>query len=269
MLTWPNIDPVAMQIGPLAIHWYGLMYIAGFGCVWYLVRRQLQESGWWETRISEDQFEGLFTWLILGVVLGGRLAYVLFYNPAYYWQHPLEVMFIWQGGMSFHGGLLGPVIAGWWFCRRHNLPFMALADRFFIVAPIGLAFGRLGNFINGELWGRVTDVPWGMVFPAAGSEPRHPSQLYELGLEGIALFLLLWLTRRYRWPTGARLGLFLVGYAVARIFCEQFRQPDAQLGFLFAGVTMGMLLSSVMLLAGMLLLWYVFTRAGRQEARHG
>jgi len=260
MLTWPGFDPVAVRIGPLAIHWYGLMYVLGFSIVWLLVRRQLRESGDWGGRISEEHYEGLFTWLILGVVLGGRLAYVLFYNLSYYAHHPLEILFVWQGGMSFHGGLLGPILAGWWYCRRHGLPFLDLADRFFVVAPIGLALGRLGNFINGELWGRVTDVPWGMVFPAAGPEPRHPSQLYELGLEGIALFVLMWSTRRCDWPPGARIGLFLVGYALARIFCEQFRQPDPQLGFLFAGVTMGMLLSAVMLLAGALLLWHVFRR---------
>jgi len=160
--------------------------------------------------------------------------------------------------MSFHGGMLGPVVAGWWYCRKHGLPFLLLADRIFTVAPLGLALGRLGNFINGELWGRVTDVPWGMVFPHAGPEPRHPSQLYELGLEGLALFALLWGTRRFDWPQGTRVALFLVGYAVARIFCEQFRQPDVQLGFLFGPVTMGMLLSSLMLLAGGIWLLLLF-----------
>ncbi|HXH72074.1 MAG TPA: prolipoprotein diacylglyceryl transferase [Mariprofundaceae bacterium] len=250
MLHWPEIDPVAIHLGPLAIHWYGLMYVAGFAATWYLVRKQLRENGLWETRVSPQAYEGLFTWLILGVVLGGRIAYILFYNPDYYLEHPLEVFYVWQGGMSFHGGLVGPILAGWWYCRKHGLPFLELADRFFVVAPIGLAFGRLGNFINGELWGRVTDVPWGMVFPQAGPEPRHPSQLYELGLEGIALFCLLWFTRRLPWPAGSRVALFLTGYAVARIFCENFRQPDKQLGFLFDHVTMGMLLSSAMLAAG-------------------
>jgi phosphatidylglycerol:prolipoprotein diacylglycerol transferase len=160
--------------------------------------------------------------------------------------------------MSFHGGLVGPLVAGWWYCKRHKLPFLFLADRLFTVAPIGLALGRLGNFINGELWGRVTDVPWGMVFPGAGPLPRHPSQLYELALEGIALFLILWFTRNKDWPDGMRVAVFLVGYAVARIFCENFRQPDPQLGFLFGPITMGMLLSGIMLVVG--LIWMVVLR---------
>jgi phosphatidylglycerol:prolipoprotein diacylglycerol transferase len=262
MLHWPNIDPVAIHLGPLAIHWYGLMYVAGFLLIYHLAKRQMVERGEWGVRIDPEHFEGLFTWLILGVVLGGRLAYVLFYNFSYYFHHPIEVLYVWQGGMSFHGGMLGPIVAGWFYCRKHKLPFLMLADRIFTVAPLGLALGRMGNFINGELWGRVTDVPWGMVFPQAGPEPRHPSQLYELSLEGIALFCLLWFTRKKDWPEGARVALFLAGYAVARIFCEQFRQPDAQLGFLFGPVTMGMLLSSLMLIAG--LIWLVLLFRGRK-----
>lgn len=246
----PQIDPVALQLGPVAIHWYGLMYVFGFSTVWYLVRLQLKEAGLWQTKVSPEAYEGLFTALILGVILGGRIWYVLFYNLPYYLAHPIEVLYVWNGGMSFHGGLVGPMLAGWWYCRKHHLPFMQLADRFFIVAPIGLAFGRMGNFINGELWGRITDVPWAMVFPTAGPDPRHPSQLYELSLEGVILFLLLWFTRRIHWPAGMRVALFLSGYAIARIICENFRQPDAQLGFLFGPVTMGMLQSAVMLGAG-------------------
>ncbi len=260
MLHWPQIDPVAVHLGPLAIHWYGLMYVLGFLAIYQLAKRQMVERGEWKTQVAPELFEGLFSWLILGVVIGGRLAYVIFYNGAYYLEHPLEVLYVWQGGMSFHGGMLGPVIAGWWYCRRHKLPFLLLADRIFTVAPLGLALGRLGNFINGELWGRVTDVPWGMVFPHAGPEPRHPSQLYELTLEGLVLFALLWLTRKRDWPDGTRVALFLCGYALARIFCEQFRQPDVQLGFLFASVTMGMLLSFFMLLAGSIWLVLLFTR---------
>jgi len=260
VLHWPQIDPVALQLGPLAIHWYGLMYVFGFLTIYQLAKRQMLARGEWGTTVQPELFEGLFSWLILGVVLGGRLAYVVFYNGAYYLEHPIEVLYIWQGGMSFHGGMLGPIVAGWWYCKRYKLPFLLLADRIFTVAPLGLAFGRLGNFINGELWGRVTDVPWGMVFPYAGDLPRHPSQLYELGLEGIALFVLLWSTRRFDWPPGARVGLFLVGYALARIFCEQFRQPDVQLGFLFAQVTMGMLLSSLMLVCGAVWLLLLFRR---------
>jgi phosphatidylglycerol:prolipoprotein diacylglycerol transferase len=252
----PHIDPVALQLGPLAIHWYGLMYVFGFSAVWLLVRKQLRECGAWEVSVKPEAYEGLFTALILGVVLGGRLAYVLFYNFSYYMGHPIEIFYIWQGGMSFHGGLVGPIVAGWWYCRKHAMPFMLLMDKFFVVAPIGLAFGRMGNFINGELWGRVvtnpSEVPWAMIFPGAGPNPRHPSQLYELTLEGIVLFLLLWFTRKLDWPLGMRVAVFLTGYALARIFCENYRQPDVQLGFLYGDwLTMGMVLSSAMLLAGL------------------
>ena len=267
-MTAPHIDPVALQLGPLAIHWYGLMYVGGFLAAWHLVRLQLRQAGMWETTVSPAAYEGLFTALILGVVIGGRVGYILFYNLLFYLAHPVAMLYVWQGGMSFHGGLIGSVVAGVWYCRRHGLPALALADRIFVVAPIGLALGRIGNFINGELWGRVSDVPWAMVFPAAGAEPRHPSQLYEMMLEGWLLFALLWLTRRFAWPDGSRVALFLVGYALARIFCEQFRQPDAQLGFLFGPVTMGMLLSSVMLLVGAAWLWRLFgSPAGGGEER--
>ncbi|MDX8409172.1 MAG: prolipoprotein diacylglyceryl transferase [Mariprofundales bacterium] len=256
----PQIDPVLLQLGPLAIHWYGLMYVGGFLAVWYLVRLQLRQAGMWGSVVSSEAYEGLFTILILGVVIGGRMGYILFYNLPHYAAHPIEALYVWQGGMSFHGGLIGPIVAGWWYCRRHGLPMLELADRIFVVAPIGLALGRIGNFINGELWGRVTDVPWALIFPTAGALPRHPSQLYEMALEGWLLFALLWLTRNRSWPAGARVALFLLGYAVARIFCEQFRQPDVQLGFLFGSVTMGMLLSSVMLLVGIAWLWRLFRR---------
>jgi len=262
----PQIDPVALQLGPVAIHWYGLMYVAGFFATWYLVRMQLRDAGLWQTRVSPEAYEGLFTALILGVVLGGRLGYILFYNFGYYLDHPIEMLYVWQGGMSFHGGLIGPIVAGWWYCRKYELPFLELADRFFTVAPLGLAFGRMGNFINGELWGRIADpasVPWAMVFPNAGPEARHPSQLYELTLEGIVLFAVLWVLRHRDWPAGARVAIFLAGYAVARIICENFRQPDAQLGFLFGPVTMGMLLSSVMLASGLVWLFLLFRKKSR------
>ena len=255
MLTHPGFDPVAIQLGPVAIHWYGLMYVIGFFLVYWLGKRQLIERGEWGTRIPAENYESLFTWLILGVVIGGRLGYVLFYNFSYYMHHPLEILYVWQGGMAFHGGLIGPLVVGWLYCRKHQLPFLMLADRLFTAAPLALAFGRLGNFINAELWGRVTDAPWGMVFPGAGPEPRHPSQLYELSLEGIALFCLLWFTRKKAWPMGMSVALFLSGYAATRIVCEFFRQPDAHIGFLFGPVTMGMLLSALMLAVGVI--WMV------------
>ena len=259
-MTWSGIDPVALQLGPLAIHWYGLMYIAGFFAAWYLVRRQLQQAGLWQTRISRDAYEGLFTTLILGVIIGGRIGYVLFYNFSYYLGHPIEILYIWQGGMSFHGGFLGPLVFGYFYCRKHDLPFLSLADLFATVAPLGLMFGRLGNFINGELWGRVTDVSWGVIFPHAGALPRHPSQLYEMLLEGVVLFIIMWSLRHKDWPAGARVAVFLIGYAIARTICENFREPDAQLGFLFGLITMGMLLSSAMFTAGVIWLYLLLNK---------
>ncbi|MDQ7004947.1 MAG: prolipoprotein diacylglyceryl transferase [Ghiorsea sp.] len=255
----PQIDPVALQLGPIAIHWYGLMYVFAFMSAWKLVQIQLKEQNLWGKTVSSEKFENLFTFLILGVILGGRIWYVLFYNPSFYLENPIKVFYIWNGGMSFHGGFLGSVIAGWWYCSKNNLPYLKLLDNFAVVAPLGLAFGRIGNFINGELWGRVADpaqVPWAMIFPYAGDLPRHPSQLYEMALEGILLFLILWFTRKKAWKSGTRIAIFLLGYAAARIFCENFREPDAQLGFIFANITMGMLQSSAMIIAGIAtLIW--------------
>lgn len=256
----PQIDPIALQLGPIAIHWYGLMYVFAFMSAWKLVQIQLKEQKLWGKVVSPEKFENLFTFLILGVILGGRLWYVLFYNPSYYIEHPIEVFYVWNGGMSFHGGLLGSIVAGYFYCKRAGLPYLELLDRFAVVAPLGLAFGRMGNFINGELWGRVADpdsVPWAMIFPYAGDLPRHPSQLYEMALEGILLFLILWFTRKQPWAKGTRIAIFLLGYAVARIFCENFREPDAQLGFIFANITMGMLQSSAMIVAGIGILFWI------------
>lgn len=255
----PQIDPVALQLGPIAIHWYGLMYVFAFASAWKLVQIQLKEQKLWGKVVSPEKFENLFTFLILGVILGGRIWYVLFYNPSFYLENPIKVFYVWNGGMSFHGGFLGSVVAGWWYCRKHHLPYLKLLDNFAVVAPLGLAFGRFGNFINGELWGRVADpeqVPWAMIFPYAGDLARHPSQLYEMALEGILLFLVLWFTRKKAWKSGTRIAIFLLGYAAARIFCENFREPDAQLGFIFANITMGMLQSSAMIIAGIAtLIW--------------
>ena len=256
----PQIDPVALQLGPIAIHWYGLMYVFAFMSAWKLVQIQLKEQHLWGTVVHPESFENLFTWLILGVILGGRFWYVLFYNPSYYLEHPIEVFYVWNGGMSFHGGFLGSVLAGYIYCKRVGLPYLELLDRFAVVAPLGLAFGRIGNFINGELWGRVADpaqVPWAMIFPHAGNLPRHPSQLYEMALEGLLLFIILWFTRKRDWAVGTRIAIFLLGYAAARIFCENFREPDAQLGFIFANITMGMLQSSAMIIAGIAVLVWI------------
>ena len=248
MLTYPNIDPVIFRIGPLKVRWYGLMYVIGFTASYFLVKKQIEETG---NSALGRHFDNLNVVLILSLILGARLGYALFYNLAYYADHPLEILATWQGGMSFHGALIGLLVGGWIFCRRTGLGFLQTADIYIVTAPIGLGFGRLGNFINGELFGRVSDLPWAMVFPAGGPLPRHPSQLYECLLEGVLLFLLLWPQRKKKWPPGTLLAEFLIGYGLCRILVEFFRQPDPQLGFIVSWLTMGQLLSSVMVLTGL------------------
>jgi phosphatidylglycerol:prolipoprotein diacylglycerol transferase len=249
-IPFPAIDPVLVEVGPLVIRWYALAYIAGIVLGWRLARRLATLR---PVAATPEQIDDFVTWVTLGIILGGRLGYVLFYRPGYYLFHPLEILAVWQGGMSFHGGAVGVILAIFLFARRHRLDMLALADRTTAVVPIGLFFGRLANFINGELWGRVADVPWAMVFPHAGPEPRHPSQLYQAGLEGLALFALLmalvW-NPAIRARRGFVSGAFLAGYGAARLVGELFRQPDAHLGFLFAGATMGQLLSVPMVLVG-------------------
>ena len=248
MLIAPDIDPVAIHLGPIKVHWYGLMYLIGFLGAWWLgsVRAKRPGSGWQSQEIAD-----LIFYCALGVILGGRLGYVLFYNFAYYLEHPLEVFFIWSGGMSFHGGLLGVISAMWLYGRRTKRTFFRVADFVALLTPLGLGAGRLGNFINHELWGRVTDVPWGMVFPNAGSLPRHPSQLYEFALEGVALFIILWAYARKPRPEAAVSGLFLLCYGIFRFIVEWVREPDSQLGYLaFGWVTMGQVLSLPMILLG-------------------
>ncbi|WP_431301875.1 prolipoprotein diacylglyceryl transferase [Sediminicoccus sp. BL-A-41-H5] len=256
MLEFPQIDPVALQIGPLAIRWYALAYIAGIVLGWRLLRRLAQAE---PQAATAQQVDDYITWATLGIILGGRLGYVLFYRPGHYLFHPLEALMVWQGGMAFHGGALGVIIATLLFCRSQKLDPLRFGDRVAVVVPIGLFFGRLANFINGELWGRVTDVPWAMVFPADRLQlPRHPSQLYQAGLEGIALFalmLILWSKAANRARTGLLTGALLAGYGAARLVGEMFREPDAHLGFLLAGVTMGQLLSLPMVVAGGYLIW--------------
>ena len=265
-MPFPAIDPVAIAIGPLAIRWYALAYIAGLLIGWrYCLAladrtpRPMpapaagQGAG---RRVERRDIDDFLVWATLGVVLGGRIGYVLFYKPGYYILHPLEALFLWHGGMSFHGGAIGVTTAIVLFTRSRAIPVFEFGDIICAAIPIGLFFGRIANFINGELFGRVTDVPWAMVFPAGGSAPRHPSQLYEAGCEGILLFVVLFVAERYgvrRYP-GILSGLFLAGYAVARMSGELFRQPDVQLGFLIFGTTMGQLLSIPLLIAGIVVI---------------
>lgn len=261
MLLHPQIDPVAIAIGPVSVHWYGLTYLAAFALFMVLGRLRLSHEPFasmtgdraWQGRDVEDMlFLG-----VLGVILGGRLGYCLFYKPLYYASHPLEVFAIWQGGMSFHGGMLGVVLAMFWFGRSRGRPMLQVTDFIAPCVPTGLAFGRIGNFINGELWGRVAsaDLPWAMVFRGAGEAPRHPSQIYQFLLEGMLLFVLLWLFSRRLRRTGEVSAVFLIGYGVMRFFVEYFREPDAHLGLLFLGMSMGQWLCVPMVLAG-LLMWY-------------
>ena len=247
MLQLPAIDPVIVQLGPFALRWYGVMYLLGF-LIGYLVIRYLAEQR--QLPLNRDGQSDLLFYCVLGVILGGRLGYVLFYNAGYYLQHPLQIFSVWEGGMSFHGGLLGVVVAAVLFSWRRKLPMLLLGDILVTASALGLGLGRIGNFINGELWGRVTTVPWGMVFPAAGPEPRHPSQLYEAILEGLVLFLVLWWLHRRKAPHGVPFFSFFLLYGSFRFVIEFFRQPDAHLGFLWAGATMGQVLSLPMILAG-------------------
>ena len=250
MLIHPNFDPVLFSLGPLAVRWYGLMYLVAFAVFWWLGTRRIDRG---LAPLTRPQFDDLLFGAVVGVILGGRLGYVLFYKPAYYLSQPLEILSIWQGGMSFHGGFLGVLVAMAFFARRHRLNWWDVMDFVAPLVPLGIAAGRLGNFINGELWGRVTDVPWGMVFRGAGDLPRHPSQLYEMALEGIALFALLWWFSSRSRARGQVSALFLIGYGAFRSICEFTREPDAFLGFLALGFTMGQWLSLPMVAAGIFL----------------
>jgi len=256
VLTHPDFNPIALQLGPLAIRWYGLMYLLAFLAFYLLGRwRVTHTHDGPATGLRASHIEDLLFFGVLGVVIGGRLGYVLFYKPAYYLQHPLEVLAVWQGGMAFHGGLLGVIVACWLFARRHEVPFLRLMDLVAPLVPLGLAAGRMGNFINGELWGRATDLPWAMVFPQSGTDlPRHPSQLYQFAGEGLLLFLIVWLYARRPRPVGRVAGMFLLGYGALRFLAEFGREPDAFLGLLAAGLTMGQLLSVPMVLGGLYLL---------------
>lgn len=248
-LMFPQIDPVLVQVGPFAIRWYALAYIAGILLGWRYVLSIIKRPPYVTDRKSMDDF---VAWATLGVILGGRLGYVLFYRPSHYLEYPAEILKVWQGGMSFHGGALGVIIAIILFARLRRIELLRLGDVICAAVPIGLGLGRIANFINGELWGRVTDMPWGMVFPTGGPEPRHPSQLYQAMLEGLVLFLVLLVLERKgaRNRPGVISGVFLAGYGIARMIGELFREPDSFLGFLAGGITMGQLLSIPMVLVG-------------------
>jgi phosphatidylglycerol---prolipoprotein diacylglyceryl transferase len=254
ILTFPHIDPVLISIGPLAVRWYALAYIVGIIAGWIYARAIIASPKLWggPAPLTVADYDDFIVWITLGIILGGRIGYVLFYNFPHFSQHPIEIFQLWNGGMSFHGGVLGSVLATVLFALRRGISILSLGDVTLAVAPIGLFLGRIANFINGELWGRPSDVPWAMIFPSGGPIPRHPSQLYEAALEGLLLLTVLGVLVRcgaLKRP-GLISGSFAVGYGVFRIFCEFFREPDAQLGFLWGGLTMGMLLSIPLILAG-------------------
>lgn len=257
MLNFPRIDPVAVAIGPLQIHWYGLMYLVGIGGAWWLARGRAQRSG-----LTSEQVDDLAFYVAVGLVIGGRLGYVLFYNLPVFLHDPLAVFRVWEGGMSFHGGLLGALAGAGWCAKHHAVEFFTLTDLGAPLTPIGLFAGRIGNFINGELWGKTTDLPWGMIFPGGGPLPRHPSQLYEALLEGVLLFTVLNLFLCRPRPPMAPTGLFLLAYGVCRFAAEFVREPDEQLGYLAGGwLTMGIMLTLPMVVAGGALLVLAYRRA--------
>jgi phosphatidylglycerol:prolipoprotein diacylglycerol transferase len=260
MLVHPNFDPIAFSLGPIAVRWYGVMYLVGFATAFALGRYRIKRglSG----RVTTSVLDDLLFYVVLGVILGGRLGYVLFYKPGYYFEHPLEIFAVWQGGMAFHGGFFGVLAAIWFLARKHQLRWLEMTDFVAPLIPLGLAAGRLGNFINGELYGRVTDVAWGMVFasPGAGVAPRHPSQLYQFALEGLLLFAVLWVFTTRPRPLGAASAVFLIGYGAMRFVAEFFREPDDFLGFLALTLTMGQWLSAPMILAGVFLLAWAYRR---------
>ena len=264
LIPYPRIDPVLFEVGPLVVRWYALAYMAGIMLGWLYMRAIVARPRLWggQAPLAPDDLDDFVLLATLGVVVGGRLGDVLFYDPSYYFAHPLEIVQIWQGGMAFHGGLLGVLIAAVLFARWKRIPVLALGDLCCAAAPIGLFLGRLANFINGELWGRPSDVPWAMVFPDAGPLPRHPSQLYEAGLEGIVLFAVMALTLRAGGlrRRGLAFGIFMLGYGIARTVAEFFREPDPQLEKLAHGLTMGMVLSAPMIVLGLGFIAYALRR---------
>jgi phosphatidylglycerol:prolipoprotein diacylglycerol transferase len=265
MLPYPQIDPVAIALGPLKIHWYGLMYLIGIGGAWWLASRRgnAVAPSW-----NKDKLSDMVFWVAMGVILGGRLGYVLFYDLAAYIAEPAKMLRIWEGGMSFHGGFIGVMLASWWFGKRNGKSFFELMDFIAPLVPIGLGAGRIGNFINAELWGKATDLPWAMVFPTDPQQlARHPSQLYQFALEGLALFAILWCYSRKPRPTMAVSGMFALSYGIFRFIVEFVRVPDTQLGYLAGGwLTMGQVLSLPMILVGIGLIWFAYHRQAAQGA---
>jgi len=257
-MTFPQIDPVIFAIGPLAVRWYGMMYLLGFVGGYFMMNHVARLRAY---PISKEQVSDLLFYGVIGVVAGGRIGYTLFYNSSYYLQHPLEIFYLWEGGMSFHGGLLGVLAVLLYYCWKKKYSLLMVADLVVSAVPIGLGFGRIGNFINAELWGRETDLPWGVVFPGAGSSPRHPSQLYEAVLEGLVLFIVIYLLHRRKVRPGVAAFTFLGLYGLFRFLVEFVRQPDAHLGFLWGGATMGQLLSLPMLFIGCAGIFYCLKRA--------
>lgn len=257
MIPYPHIDPNLISIGPIRIRWYGLMYVLGFITAYVYITRQKRSQ---QLGLVGPVAQDLIFYLAIGLIVGARLGYLIFYqytDYAFYLKHPLEIVATWHGGMSFHGGFVGAVLAGWLFCRRKKLPFWAVADSVAVVAPIGIGFGRLGNFINGELYGRITNVPWAMIFPEGGPVPRHPSQLYEAIMEGFVLFTLLWFLRQRPFKDGMMVVFFLILYGIFRFFLEFFRAPDPQLGLVLSFMTMGQILCLAMILIGIALGVYI------------
>jgi len=260
VIPYPHIDPVIVQIGPLAVRWYGMMYVAGFGLSYLLL---LYQVGRRSVAVTRAQIDDLYFYLILGLLVGARLGYVIFYNLPFFLEHPVEIFVLWHGGMSFHGGLIGAFLAGYVGIRRKKIDFWKAADLIIPTAPVGIGLGRLGNFINGELYGKPSDVPWAMIFPEGGPVARHPSQLYEAFLEGLLLFLILWFYKDKKKRDGDVFALFLICYGFFRTFCEFFREPDVQVGYIFGIITMGQILSLSMVCIGLFLKYGYLRRRGR------
>jgi len=263
-IPYPAIDPVFFRLGPLAFRWYGLMYLLGLTAAYFLIRNRATVS---QVALSKDQIYDLIVYAAFGVFLGGRIGYTLFYNFRFYVENPLKIFAVWEGGMSFHGGLLGVIVAIVWFCRRRGQPVFPIGDLAALSAPIGLGLGRIGNFINGELYGRATDVDWCMDFPAGGGLCRHPSQLYEAGLEGALLFGGLWLISLRRTPPGTIFWAFIAGYGLCRFVVEFFREPDYHLGYILGPFSMGQLLSGPMIFLGAFMVAWGYQQQPRKSER--